>query len=118
MPAAVDNPLTEASALVRAVALRGRIGDTTTALTATRDALERLRNSGSRALVWVVLRGLVPLLVRVGVDADAMTLYGVVTANLPPTGRGETEHVPRGGATSPSSVSGPAPPLRAVSEPG
>ena len=91
--AAVDNPLTEASALVRAVALRGRIGDTTTALTATRDALERLRNSGSRALVWVVLRGLVPLLVRVGVDADAMTLYGVVTANLPPTGRGETEHV-------------------------
>lgn len=91
--AAVGNPLTEASALVRAVALRGRIGDTTTALTATRDALERLRNSGSRALVWVVLRGLVPLLVRVGVDADAMTLYGVVTANLPPTGRGETEHV-------------------------
>jgi predicted ATPase/DNA-binding SARP family transcriptional activator len=93
--AAVDNPLTEASALVRAVALRGRIGDTTTALTATRDALERLRNSGSRALVWVVLRGLVPLLVRVGVDADAMTLYGVVTANLPPTGRGEAEHVQR-----------------------
>ena len=90
---------TEASALVRAVALRGRLGDTTTALTSTREALERLRNSGSRALVWVVLRGLVPLLVRVGVDADAMTLHGVITANLPPPDAGGRTRSPcrRGG---------------------
>jgi tetratricopeptide (TPR) repeat protein len=79
LAAGVQDRLFEAASETAAVALRGRHGDPTAALTSFRDVLALWRKAGNDMLQAAALRNLVVLLARIGADETA----ALVDAALP-----------------------------------
>lgn len=88
--AAVDNEMVLGVADVSLAALRSRLGRTREAVEPFGPMVRRLHARGDWTHLWTGLRGLVPLLVRLGHPEQAAELLGAVTsARQAPTPYGE-----------------------------
>jgi predicted ATPase len=78
---AVGNRYLDGVASISAASVQARHGDPLQALRQFRDVLTMWHDAGGWTQLWTAMRSVIDLLIRIGADEDAATLYGAVEAS-------------------------------------